>query len=271
MYMNAKRFLVIGAHADDCENVGGIAWKLLQRGHAVKFLVLTNGCSGHQTEMGGGIAVRRQEEAQAVSRLFGMEYEVLDNPDGALTTELGYREQVIRAIRSYRPDFIFTHRPCDYHPDHRAASMLVQDAAFLVTVPNVCPLTPVLRYMPAMFYMPDSFQKPYPFEPTRVFDISDVIDEKIRMYHQYASQMYEWLPWVGQIRDGNVPTDEQERLSWLKREHGHSFAAYAERWRDRLIEKYGEQGRRATYAEAIEACEYGAMPDDRTLDEIFDF
>lgn len=269
--MNTKRFLVIGAHADDCENVGGIVLKLLQRGHAVKFLTLTNGCSGHQTEMGGGIANRRRKETEAVAKLFGVEYEVLDNPDGSLTTDLTYREQVIRAIRTYRPDIIFTHRPCDYHPDHRATSILVQDAAFLVTVPNVCPLVPVLRYMPAVFYMPDNFQKPNPFEPTRVFDVSDVIDEKMRMYHQYTSQMYEWLPWVGQIADTNIPEGEEERLAWLKRVHGYTWADYADRWRDRLVEKYGEQGRKATYAEAFEACEYGAVPDDRTLDELFDF
>lgn len=269
--MEPKRILVIGAHADDCENVGGICLKLMANGHRVKFLTLTNGCSGHQTQMGGGMAVRRKQETERVADDFGIEYEVLDNPDGALTTELFYREQVIRAIRAYGPDLIFTHRPCDYHPDHRATSVLVQDAAFLVTVPNICPLTPVLRYMPSVFYIADGFQKPYPFEPRLIFDVDDVIDRKVEMFHRYTSQMYEWLPWVGSIADTNVPETDAERIPWLKREFLGRGKVFADRWRTELIRKYGERGSAVEYCEALEPCEYGSTLTEQELREVFRF
>ena len=70
------RYMVIGAHPDDCESVGGIMLKLVDLGHSVHFLTATNGCSGHHIQMGGAIAARRRQEADRVSALAGMEYEL---------------------------------------------------------------------------------------------------------------------------------------------------------------------------------------------------
>jgi LmbE family N-acetylglucosaminyl deacetylase len=60
---------------------------------------------------------------------------VVANHDGELLPNLGNRRQVIRLIRSFHPDLVLTHRPNDYHPDHRYTSQLVQAAAYLITVP----------------------------------------------------------------------------------------------------------------------------------------
>jgi len=265
------RYMVIGAHPDDCESVGGICLKLLALGRKVKFLTATNGCSGHQTEPGAAMARRRAQEARRVSELFGVEYELLENPDGALTAGLAERAMVLRAIREWAPDFIFTHRPNDYHPDHRATSMLVQDCSYLVQVPNVCPLTPVLRYQPVIAYMPDGFQKPYPFEPTMVFDISDVFEQKIRMYHQYVSQMYEWLPWVdGRLEE--VPHSEAERFEWLLKSRFGGRNNQNPRWRAALAARKGQAAAdAAAQLEAFELCEYGGQATRERLDELFPF
>ena len=261
--------LVIGAHPDDCELVGGIAVRFLKLGRRVKFLSATNGCSGHQQQMGGTMAQRRWGEAQRVSELFGVEYEFLDNDDGFLQPGLPQRFAMLKAIRTFKPVAIITHRPNDYHPDHRNTSVLVQDCSYLVQVPNICPTAPVLRYQPAIFYMPDHFMKPYPFQADLAFDISDVFEDKMRMYHQHTSQMYEWLPWVD--GDTTVPEGEEERFLWLKHTRGLMFAQWADRWRAQLTAKYGEGGKAARYAEALEICEYGGRLSEEQLKELFPF
>lgn len=265
------RVMVIGAHPDDCELVGGIILKFVKQGHTVKFLSATNGYSGHHVNMGAAITAIRWDEAKKVAALAKIEYDFLDNNDGYLTAGLPERQSMLRAIRSFAPDLIFTHRPNDYHPDHRNTSILVQDCSYLVQVPNVCAMTPVLRYQPAIFYMPDNFTKPYSFTPDIVFDISDVIEEKMRLYHQYTSQMYEWLPWVENKLE-TVPEDDEARFRWLMdSKRTAMFAAWAEKWREKLIAKYGEPGKTAKYAEALEICEYGGRLTPEQLSSVFSF
>ena len=270
--MEQKRYLVVGAHPDDCEGVAGIALKLIDLGHRVRFLAATNGCSGHHVNMGGALAARRQEEARSVARLTGVEYELMEFDDGSLTAGLNERKAMITAIRKFCPDVIITHRPCDYHPDHRATSQLVQDSSFLVQVPNVCPLTPVMRSMPAVFYMQDEFRKPYPFSPDLVFDIDSVMERKARMYHQYVSQMYEWLPWVGQAPGGTIPEDDDARFEWLKTSYIYPMSRRsAELYRGALTAKYGAAGEQVGCCEALEICEYGEMLTDEALHALFPF
>lgn len=264
------RLLVIGAHPDDCESSGGIALRFVRAGHKVKFLTATNGCSGHESIMGGALSKVRSEEAKRVSDLTGIEYEFLDNNDAYLVPGIPERINMLRAIRTFAPDIIITHRPNDYHPDHRNTSILVQDCSYLVQVPNICPMTPVLRYQPAIFYMQDHFMKPYPFQPDLVFDISDVFEAKMRMWHQYTSQMYDWLPWVDSITD--IPEEDEERFQWLlKSRFAQGGAELAEQCRDKLISKYGEKGKKVTHAEALEKCEYGGQLTEEQLKEFFPF
>jgi LmbE family N-acetylglucosaminyl deacetylase len=62
---------------------------------------------------------------------------VLDNHDGKLLPTLDVREQVIREIRQWKADIVIAPRPNDYHPDHRYTGVLVQDASYMVIVPNL--------------------------------------------------------------------------------------------------------------------------------------
>jgi len=144
------RVIAIGAHPDDCDlGAGGTAIQFAKLGHAVKFVSVTNGDAGHQSEGGGALAKRRRAEAQEAGRRFGIaEYEVLDNHDGELVPSLEVRQQIIRRIRQWNADIVISPRPNDYHPDHRYTGVLVQDAAYMVVVPNVCPDTPALRDNP---------------------------------------------------------------------------------------------------------------------------
>ena len=158
------RVIVFGAHPDDCDmDAGGTAALWAAKGHQVKFVSLTNGDAGHQSEGGGALARRRRAEAQEAGRRFGIaEYEVLDNHDGELEPTLAVRQQVIRRIRQWNADVVIAPRPNDYHPDHRYTGVLVQDTAYMVMVPNVCPDTPPLRKNPVFLYSQDHFQRPEP-------------------------------------------------------------------------------------------------------------
>src|SRR5947209_11932322 len=111
------RLLIIGAHPDDADYAaGGLAALYRAAGHVVKMVSLTNGDAGHHLTTGPALARRRQQEAAAAGAVIGATYEVFDNHDGELMPTLENRRQVIRLIRSFRPDLVLTHRPNDYHP-----------------------------------------------------------------------------------------------------------------------------------------------------------
>jgi N-acetylglucosamine malate deacetylase 1 len=266
------RLLIIGAHPDDADyHAGGTAALYRAAGHVVKMVSLTNGNAGHQTLRGPELAQRRRAEATAAGAVIGATYDVLDNNDGELLPTLENRWQVIRLIRHFRPDLVLTHRPNDYHPDHRYTSQLVQDAAYMVTVPAVAPDTPHLARDPIIAYLPDDFQKPYPFRPAVVVDIGSVFDRIAAMLACHVSQFFEWLPYNGGYLS-EVPAGEMERLAWLTAGIRARLRPRADRYRDLLVRTYGpERGKAVEYVEAFEPCEYGAPLDDSAQRRLFPF
>ena len=179
------------------------------------------------------------------------------------------RDRFIRLIREFQPDLLFTHRPNDYHPDHRRTGILVQDASYLIRVPNICPLTPHLTQTPIILYFQDYFQKPIPFQPDVVVAIDDVVEAKARMLHCHVSQMYEWLPFDGGYAD-EVPDGDAERLAWTQGRTEQRDGVSAKRFRASLIGRYGEaDGNAVGCAEAFEVSEYGRdLPPDE-IDRYF--
>jgi LmbE family N-acetylglucosaminyl deacetylase len=261
--------IAFGAHPDDCDQrAGGVAAKYAALGHRVRFVSVTNGDAGHQTEGGGALAARRRAEAQEAGRRIGIEYIVLDNHDGELLPTLHVREQIIRQIREWNADLVLAPRPNDYHPDHRYTGVLLQDAAYMVVVPNVAPDTPALRKNPVFMYFQDGFQKPNAFSPDVAVSIDDVIDKKLDMMDAHVSQMYEWLPWVGGILE-QVPKDAAGRKRWLRdtRTPQPTPAVKAS-----LVKWYGaDKGNAVRHAEAFEICEYGTRPDETLVRKLFPF
>jgi LmbE family N-acetylglucosaminyl deacetylase len=260
------RVIAFGAHPDDCDiRAGGTAAKFAALGHPVKFVSVTNGDAGHQGEGGGMLAKRRRAEAMESGKRLGITYEVLDNHDGELLPTLDVRQQIIRRIRQWNADIVLAPRPNDYHPDHRYTGVLVQDAAYMVVVPNVCPDTPPLRKNPVFLYFEDGFQRPNPFRPDVSISIDDVFDKKVSALDAHVSQFYEWLPWVDGKFD-EVPKDHAERRRWLasQRERPTNPAVR------RTLEKwYGSRAPQIQNAESFEVCEYGRQPSDQDLRRLF--
>lgn len=261
------RVIAFGAHPDDCDiGAAGLAAMLAKMGHKVKFVSVTNGDAGHQSQGGGALAKRRRLEAQESGRRLGIEYDVLDNHDGELQPTLEVRFQIIRKIRQWNADVVISPRTNDYHPDHRNTGILLQDAAYMVVVPNVTPDTPPLRKNPIFLHFQDRFQKPQPFRPDIAIDISSVYEQKVDALDAHESQVYEWLPWVaGNLSE--VPAGKAERRAWLAKTRARAITPAVKQ----ALEKwYGkERAAQVKHAEAFEVGEYGAQPDEATLRRLF--
>ena len=260
--------IAIGAHPDDCDiKAGGIAAKYASLGHKVRFVSVTNGDAGHQAEGGGMLAARRRAEAQESGRRLGIEYIVLDNHDGELVPSLDVRLQIIRQIREWDADIVIAPRPNDYHPDHRYTGILVQDASYMVTVPNIASDTPAIKKNPLFLYFSDRFSRPQPFRPDIVVSIDDVLEQKYSALDAHVSQFYEWLPWHAGVLD-EVPADPDARLAWLKSRR--SFAIRDE-WREAARARYGADADAIRNAEAFEITEYGMQPSEDQIRALVPF
>ena len=264
---SSLRIIMIGAHPDDCDqDAGGTAILLSSMGHAVKFVSVTNGDAGHQSQGGGILAKRRTAEAQEAGRRFGVTYDVLDNHDGELLPSLEVRLQIIRKIREWNADMVVAPRPNDYHPDHRYTGVLVQDAAYMVSVPNVAADTPPLKKNPVFLYFQDFFERPNPFRPDIAVDITPVFDQKINGLDAHTSQVYEWLPWIGGYTD-QVPQNAADRKKWLMTNRVIKITPEV---RKSLEAWYGkEKAVQIKHAEAFEICEYGARASEDDIRRLF--
>lgn len=264
------RVIAFGAHPDDCDlGAGGLAAKYAARGDKVKFVSLTNGDAGHQSQGGKELADRRRAEAEEAGRRIGIEYEVLDNHDGKLLPTLEVREQVIREIRQWKADIVIAPRPNDYHPDHRYTGVLVQDASYMVIVPNLVKDTPPLPHNPVFLYYSDRFTRPQPFQPDIVVSIDDVFDRKIDMLDAHVSQFYEWLPWTTGTLD-QVPKDAVARKKWLATQE-RALRNALPAWQKSLEKRYGSEAAHVQHFEAFEITEYGRQPTEAEIRKLFPF
>jgi LmbE family N-acetylglucosaminyl deacetylase len=264
------RLLILGAHPDDGEfHAGGLAALYRDLGHQVKMVSVNNGDAGHQRMAGPELSAIRRAEAAASGEVIGAAYEVWDYPDGALEASLEVRRSIIREIRLFRPDLCLTHRPNDYHPDHRAVGQAVQDASYMVTVPAVVPEAPALRRDPVVAYLPDLFTRPAPLEPHVVLDITGQLDTVVRMLACHRSQVFDWLPYhEGRLEE--VPAGEEARLAWLRSWYLEKIRPFAERYRRPLLAAYGrERGSRIEACHVFEISEYARPLDDAARRRLF--
>jgi len=267
------RIIAFGAHPDDCEiKAGGVAAMWAAQGHHVKFVSVTNGDIGHWQMAGGALAQRRTAEVQQAAKILGIETQVLDNHDGELMPTLENRRTITRLIREWKADVVLTPRTNDYHPDHRYTGILIQDAAYMVTVPFFCPDVPHLLTNPVFLYFSDRFQKPNPFQPDVVVAIDDVIDQKLNALSIMDSQFAE-----GGVagHEGLLSKDQAElntRRKNVRARFDSGSRSPANQYRAKLIELYGEnKGKKVQYAEAFEVCEYGNQPSAAELKQLFPF
>lgn len=193
------RVLAIVAHPDDIEMAcAGTLAKYAQAGHDVVMCNLCDGALGGNMPKAELADIRAKEGADAAA-VIGATYipAVFEDLDIYPTKEA--RQKVADIIREARPDFIITHPPVDYAPDHTITSELIFASSFLATLPNYGSSESVeaLEAGPAVpiFYMEASGG--HEFRPTIWVDISETFELKKRMLECHDSQV-SWLKkWRG--------------------------------------------------------------------------
>jgi LmbE family N-acetylglucosaminyl deacetylase len=267
------RILCFGAHPDDCElKAGGVAALWAAQGHHVKMVSVTNGDIGHWREAGGPLALRRKAEVERAAKILGITTEVLDIHDGELLPTLENRRTITRLIREWKADIVMSHRPNDYHPDHRYTGALVQDSAYMVAVPFFCPDSPPLKSNPVFLFYSDAFQRPTPFQADIVVSLDSVIEKKLDALDVLESQFYEG----GALGNASMIPSDPAKQTERRRQVRAGFAArsqgIAQRYREQLTPWYGKERAAAVqHAEAFEICEYGRRPDAKDIRRLFPF
>jgi N-acetylglucosamine malate deacetylase 1 len=267
------RIIIFGAHPDDAEYRGaGVAMKWAKQGHHVKLVSATNGDIGHWQSAGGPLAARRLKEVQEVGRQLGVTTEVLDIHDGEIMPTLENRRTITKLIRQWNADIVIANRPNDYHPDHRYTSILVQDSAYMVTVPFFGPDVAYLKKNPVFMYASDHFQRPNPFRADVAIDIDDVMEPTLNALLVMESQIHEGGAngYVGIFPDDAA--GKQKRRDEVRRDLARRYAGSANNYRAALVKHYGQdRGAKVRHAQAFEVCEYGRQPTPDDLKNLFPF
>lgn len=184
--------LVISCHPDDMEIAcAGTLLKCKERGDRVVVCHLCNGNLGHVIIPPDELAVMRAAEAKRSADIGG--FEIIHGDFGDLDiydNNKQSRDKVVNIIKQVNPDFIITHAPNDYMPDHTATSKLVFDACFAATLPNYHVETEGHAKMVPVYYM-DTLAG-VNFNPTEYVDVTKYIDKKLEMLECHESQVV-WM------------------------------------------------------------------------------
>ena len=224
------RVLVIVAHPDDADfGVAGTMARWIRAGTVARMVCCTSGDAGADDATTDPLELARTREAEQRAAAGVVGYEALDflhRPDGALENDLALREQLVRIIRSFKPDAVMAMDPTVIihqdgfvqHVDHRNAGMAAIDAVYpaarnamafpsLVTTEGLAPWEVNQMYL----FFTDS--------PNAWVDITDTIETKIAALREHTSQL-------------RKPGELEEMLRGWARENGAPIGvAAAERFR----------------------------------------
>jgi bacillithiol biosynthesis deacetylase BshB1 len=183
--MDAKSLdiLAFGAHPDDVElAASGTLIRAARAGALTGVISLTRGETGTR-----GTPAARAAEFDAAALVMGLRHhEMLSLPDGRLRDDEESRQAVIREIREHRPRIVLLPYWEDRHPDHPAASRIVEAAAFFAGLAKRETGQAPHRPAALVYYM-----STWEFEPSFVVDVSDVIEEKRRALEAYRTQVFQ--------------------------------------------------------------------------------
>jgi LmbE family N-acetylglucosaminyl deacetylase len=267
--------LFIGAHPDDCDfSCGGTAVLMARRGDRVKFVSVTDGSKGHMRgeylRDPARLAARRMREAQRAVRVFGGEWECLGVPDGEVYVTPELTERMVALIRSWGPagkgpDLVLVNRPNDYHRDHRYTAQVALDAAYMLTVPPMCPETRFLKAMPVFGYWYDGFREGGAFRPDVAVPVEPAMRDKVEMAMAHESQLFEWMPFNAGTQH-EVPSEIQGRRRYARERMESRARRVAAAVRETAPHLLPED---CELAEAFQISEYGRRPAPDELPLLF--
>ncbi|NLX97996.1 MAG: bacillithiol biosynthesis deacetylase BshB1 [Rhodopirellula sp.] len=178
--------LVVAPHPDDAElGIAGAMMKFLDEGLSVGVLDLTN---GEPTPF--GTPERRALETAEATKVIGLSWrENLGLPNRTLEPTLEARAKLAGVLRRTRPRWIFAPYWVDAHPDHVAATELVEAARFWSKLSKTdLPGQP--HYPQRIYYYYCVHLRIIP-QPSFILDISDHWDRKQAAIACYRSQFIE--------------------------------------------------------------------------------
>lgn len=226
------RIIVVGPHPDDQElGMGGTIIKLMNQGHDVLILDVTN---GEPTPLGSP-EIRKQEAADAfkvLSRNATGEVDrwLLDLPNRFVEHTIENRHALAGVIRAWQAEMIFTTFDIDAHPDHRAVTRCVEDARFDAKLSKIEMPKPTDAWTGRTFELGDPLYPKWLFyyyathlrwvaDPSFVFDISGAVEQKlesIRAYHtQFVlppknARIAEWIEHAASYFGSRIGTEAGE-------------------------------------------------------------
>jgi bacillithiol biosynthesis deacetylase BshB1 len=212
--------LIVAPHPDDGElGMGGTIVRLIQQGWTLGILDLT---SGEPTPLGDRDR-RAAETAAATAALGGPWRRNLDLPNRSLEPSLLNRRALAAVFRQVQPRLVFAPFWEDAHPDHTAATKLVEDARFWskLTKSDI----PGNPFLPARILYYFSVHLRIPERPSLLVDISDQVDAKLAALHSYRSQLVDNQP---QGRPGIIESVCDRTRYWghlAGVEHAEPFAS----------------------------------------------
>ncbi len=205
--------LVVGPHPDDQElGMGGTIAKLARQGHRVLLLDLTN---GEPTPFGD--PATRAAEAKSAAEILGVERRALTLPNRRVQHTIEARYEVAGVIREFQAEMIFTPYFHDAHPDHLAATRIVEDARFDAKLSKIdLPGEPI--YPRWLFYYYATHLR-WVADPSFLIDTSGFEETKRRAVLAYHTQfvlpeknrrVIEWLEAAGTYFGSRIGTASAE-------------------------------------------------------------
>jgi bacillithiol biosynthesis deacetylase BshB1 len=209
-------FLVVAPHPDDAElGMGGTIAKMSAEGFRIGILDLTSG----EPTPNGSESIRRAETIQATKSLSIAWRGNAGLPNRKLVHTLEARELVASYFRVLRPRCIFAPYWQDAHPDHVAATDMIEAARFWAKLSKT--EMPGERFHPERVYHYFCIHLRLAIQPDWIVDISDFWDAKLASISAYHSQFV-----LGR------PTEPPTMLERLETESAH--------WGNLIGRRYGE-------------------------------
>lgn len=214
--------MVIAPHPDDAESgAGGTIATLLKQGCKVIVVICTNGDKGTQRRdlPPRDLAKIREAEQQEASKVLGVTaLHMLGFPDQGLEDDDLFREKIVRLIRQYRPDMVFTmdpSRPYIIHRDHRMTGRVTLDSVF----PTARDPLPYPQHL-VDGLEPHKVRHVYMWGTENAdsyFDVSETLDLKLKALFCHRSQM-------GEMGDASRTERWQKRYEELGQKAGVKYA-----------------------------------------------
>lgn len=255
------RVMVVFAHPDEGEiYTGGITALYTRAGHQVKFMSLTNGDAGHYEMKPAPLAARRYKEAMESKQILSLgDYEVLSYHDQHLTNTKEVQDKVIKSIREWNADIVFTYYPAQGgHTDNMTAGFIVRDAA-----PQL-----QMKKMPVFVYIRDYHTINFSYIPDFAISIDSVMPIKLAALGAHKTQVSESIPKsLGILEEVKSNPEKQKEVLY---NNAYPYSSVTDKNRFALEKWYGRaEAAKIKYAESFEIAEFGRQVDEKEMKILF--